>query len=197
MQRTALITGGHGGLGVAVVDAFLTDGWRVVAPTRRETDLTDPEAVRRMVAGAGELDAVVNLAGGFAADQPIAETPIEVFEAMFELNVRTTYLVTQAALGSLREGGAVVCVSSATAAKPFAGSAGYAASKAAVTAFARTLAAEGVRCNVVVPSLIDTPANRAAGMPADKLVAPERIADVILFLCSERSAALSGAEFPV
>jgi len=197
MQRTALITGGHGGLGVAVVEAFLTRGWRVVAPTREEADLTDPDAVRGVVAEAGELDAVVNLVGGFAAGQPIADTPVEVFERMFALNLRTTYLVTQAALGRLREGGAVVCVSSATAAKPFAGAAGYAASKAAVTAFARTLAAEGVRCNVVIPSMIDTPANRAAGMPAAKMVAPERIADVILFLCSEEGAALSGAELPV
>lgn len=196
MQRTALITGGHGGLGVAVVAAFEPDGWRVVAPTRADADLTDPGAVRRMVEEAGDLDAVVNLVGGFAAGQPIADTPVEAFERMFALNLRTTYLVTQAALPRLAEGGAVVCVSSAAAARPFAGAAGYTASKAAVTAFARTLAAEGVRCNVVVPSMIDTPANRAAS-PEAKMVAPERIAALILFLCSEESSALSGVELPV
>jgi NAD(P)-dependent dehydrogenase (short-subunit alcohol dehydrogenase family) len=196
MQRNALITGGHGGLGRAVVAAFEAAGWRVLAPTRAEADLSDPEAVRRVVEAAGTLQAVVNLVGGFAAEQPIADTPIEQFERMFALNLRPTYLVTQAALPRLSADGAVVCVSSAAARKPFAGAAGYAASKAAVTAFAKTLAAEGVRCNVVVPSMIDTPANRAS-MPDAKMVAPESIAAVILFLCSPESAALDGAELDV
>lgn len=196
MQRTALITGGHGGLGVAVVEAFQAEGWRVAAPTRADADLTDPAAVRRVVEATGPLDAVVNLVGGFAAGQPVAETPIEEFERMFTLNLRTTYLVTQAALARLSPDGAVVCVSSGAARNPFAGASGYAASKAAVAAFARTLAAEGVRCNVIVPSVIDTPANRAS-MPNAKMVAPERIAAVILFLCSPASAAVNGAELQV
>jgi NAD(P)-dependent dehydrogenase (short-subunit alcohol dehydrogenase family) len=86
-----------------------------------------------------------------------------------------------------------------TAHDPFGGSAGYAASKAAVTALARTVAKEGVRCNVVSPSLIDTPANRAS-MPESswaRLVPPERIAELILWLCSPEAAALNGVELPV
>jgi NAD(P)-dependent dehydrogenase (short-subunit alcohol dehydrogenase family) len=199
MTRNAFITGSGGGLGVAVVERFLTAGWNVAAPRRAEADLTDPEAVRRVVAAAAPLHAVVNLAGGFAAGQPVADTPIEAFEANFTLNLRPTYLVTQAAIPHLAPDGAIVCTSSMTAHDPFGGSAGYAASKAAVTALARTVAKEGVRCNVVSPSLIDTPANRAS-MPESswaRLVPPERIAELILWLCSPEAAALNGVELPV
>jgi NAD(P)-dependent dehydrogenase (short-subunit alcohol dehydrogenase family) len=210
-MRTVLITGGTGALGVSVVETFLADGWRVVATyvvaggDKRlpagaegvEADLTDPDAVARAVRTAASdperpLRAVANLVGGFAADQPVADTPVADFEAMFALNVRPTYLVTQCALPHLAEDGAVVCVSAKTASEPFAGGAGYAASKAAVTAFARTVAKEGVRCNVIAPSMIDTPANRAAS-PGAKLVPPERIARVVRFLCSDESAAVNGA----
>jgi NAD(P)-dependent dehydrogenase (short-subunit alcohol dehydrogenase family) len=199
MTRNAFITGGGGGLGVAVVQRFLTAGWNVAAPRRSEADLTDPEAVRRAVAAAAPLHAVVNLAGGFAAGQPVADTPVEDFEAVFRLNLRTTYVVCHAAIPHLAEDGAIVCTSSGAAQRPFAGAAGYAASKAAVTAFARTVAKEGVRCNVISPSLIDTPANRES-MPESewgRLVPPERIAEVIVWLCSPESAALNGVELPV
>ena len=166
-------------------------------------DLTDPDDVARAVRateGEAPLRALVNLVGGFAADQPVADTPIAEFERLFPLNLRPTYLVTQAVLPRLvAGGGSIVCVGSSAALKPFAGGAGYAASKAAVIAFARAVAEEGrpdgVRCNAIVPTQIDTPANRAA-MPESehhKLVPPERIADVIAFLCSDDSAAINGA----
>jgi NAD(P)-dependent dehydrogenase (short-subunit alcohol dehydrogenase family) len=199
MTRNAFITGGGGGLGVAVVERFLTAGWNVAAPRRAEADLTDPEAVRRAVAAAAPLHAVVNLAGGFTAGQRVADTPVEDFEASFALNLRPTYLVCHAAIPHLASDGAIVCTSSMTARDPFPGSAGYAASKAAVTALARAIAKEGVRCNVVAPSLIDTPANRES-MPESawgKMVPPERIAELILWLCSPESAALNGVELPV
>jgi len=215
---TALITGGTGGLGVAVVEAFLAHGWRVVVPDilagpherlpaaaeTLEADLTDPADVARVVRTAAANDdaplrALANLVGGFKAGQPVAHTPLSDFEALFALNLRPTYLVTQCALPRLvaAGGGAIVCVASEAALMPWAGGAGYAASKAAVIAFARTVAkehaAEGVRCNVIAPSMIDTPANRAA-MPesVDKMVPPERIAKTIRFLCSDDSAALNG-----
>ena len=212
-DRTALVTGGAGGLGRSVVDALVADGWQVVVPVEagsdldeREhvrtvvADLTDPDDVARAVRSAGEnLGAVVNLVGGFAADQPVADTPITEFERMFSLNLRPTYLVTQAAIPRLGDSGSIVCVGSATALEPFAGASGYAASKAAVIAFAKTVAKEGVRCNVIVPTMIDTPANREA-MPESewhKLVPPAKIAAVIAFLCSDASAALNGAVVPV
>jgi NAD(P)-dependent dehydrogenase (short-subunit alcohol dehydrogenase family) len=218
---TALITGGTGGLGVSVVEAFRDAGWRVVVtyiiegdqerlPDSVEAvyaDLSDPDDVGRAVRiAAGDdqqpLRAVANLVGGFKDGQPVADTPLADFEAQFALNLRPTYLVTQCALPRLvaAGGGAIVCVSSKAAFEPWAGGSGYAASKAAVAAFARAVAKEhagdGVRCNVIVPTMIDTPANRAAN-PDAKMVPPERIASVIRFLCSDESAAINGAVVPV
>jgi NAD(P)-dependent dehydrogenase (short-subunit alcohol dehydrogenase family) len=219
-DRTVLITGGTGGLGRAVVAAFAASDWRVVVLDMRtaklqgaevvQADLTDAGDVRRAVAAAtaesgAPLRAVANLVGGFAAGQPVAETAVDVFEAQFALNLRPTYLVTQAALPALADagGGAIVCVSSRSALHPFAGAAGYCASKAAVIAFAQVVAREhdgdGVRCNAVLPKMIDTPANRAA-MPPEQhgaLTPPAEIAAVIRFLCSDESAPTTGAAIPV
>ena len=159
-------------------------------------------AVVEHAASRGDLRWVANLVGGFAMGQPIAETPIERFEEQMRLNLRPTYLVTQCALPRLvtAGGGAIVCVSSKAAFEPWAGGSGYAASKAAVAAFARAVAkehaGEGVRCNVVAPTMIDTPANRAAS-PGAKMTPPEHVAHVIRFLCSDESAALNGVVLPV
>jgi NAD(P)-dependent dehydrogenase (short-subunit alcohol dehydrogenase family) len=203
-----------------VVAAFAEGGYRVVvpdvAPAELEgaevvaADLTDPGEAARVVelATAREeapLRALVNLVGGFAADQPVADTPIDEFEAQFRLNLRPTYVMTQAALPALvaAGGGAIVCMSSRSALYPFAGAAGYCASKAAVISFvqvvAREHAADGVRCNAVLPSMIDTPANRAA-MPPEQhanLTPPGEIAAVIRFLCSDAAAPTTGAAIPV
>jgi NAD(P)-dependent dehydrogenase (short-subunit alcohol dehydrogenase family) len=220
---TALITGGMGGLGPSVVRAFLDDGWRVVVPDvlpggedrlpegarAVQADLTDPDDVARVVRVAAEdegapLKALANLVGGFRAGQPVIDTPLTDFEALFALNLRPTYLMTQCALPRLvaAGGGAIVCFGSSAALQPWAGGSGYAASKAAVIAFARAVAkehaADGVRCNVIAPSLIDTPANRAASPDAvDRMVPPERIASVVRFLCSDESAAMNGVVVPV
>jgi len=226
MSQTALITGGTGGLGVAVVEEFLAAGWRVTVPwvaesererlTERErlelvrADLFEPAEVSEAVArAAGEpeapLRAVVNLVGGYAAGARVHEAPLEDFEDQFRLNLRPAYLVVQAALPHLIEAGhgAVVLVSSRAALEPFAGAAGYVASKAAVLAFAKSLAVEyrddGVRANAIVPSVIDTPANRRSMPDADhdRWVEPAEIARVVRFLCSPESGPTSGATIPV
>jgi NAD(P)-dependent dehydrogenase (short-subunit alcohol dehydrogenase family) len=199
MTRSAFITGGGGGLGGAVVARFEAAGWAVTAPRRSELDLNDAEAVRRAIEAGAPWHAVVNLAGGFAAGEPVADTPVEQFESSLRLNLRTTYNVCHAAIPVLADDGAIVCTSSATAHAPFAGSAGYAASKAGVIALAKAIAKEGTRCNVLVPSLIDTPANRES-MPESswgRLVPPERIAEVVLWLVSPESAAVNGVEVAV
>ncbi|MET7970452.1 SDR family NAD(P)-dependent oxidoreductase [Micromonospora sp. NPDC005305] len=222
-ERTVLVTGGTGGLGGAVTAAFLTAGWRVVVPEREGSgntpatgpvhvtaDLLDPDGVARAVAVAAAeptapLRAVVNLVGGYASGGLVHETPIEEFDRMLRVNLRPTYLVTQAALPHLvaAGGGAVVCVSARAAVAPFPGAAGYATAKAAVQAFANAVAVEyrqrGVRCNTVLPSVIDTPANRAAQPDADhgRWVPPAQIAAVIRFLASDESAPTSGASIPV
>ncbi|HEX7743924.1 MAG TPA: SDR family oxidoreductase [Micromonosporaceae bacterium] len=221
-QRSVLVTGGTGGLGTAVTAAFAEAGWRVVVPVRSGSaaalpgvttvtaDLTDPaEAHRAVAVAAGEpatpLRAVVNLVGGYAGGGRVHETPIEDFERMLTLNLRPTYLVTREALTYLAGagGGAIVCVSSRAALAPFAGAAGYITAKAAVLAFANAVAVEyrgaGVRCNTVVPGVIDTAANRAARPEADASTwaAPADIARVIRFLASAESAPTTGATVPV
>jgi NAD(P)-dependent dehydrogenase (short-subunit alcohol dehydrogenase family) len=121
------------------------------------------------------------------------------------LNLRPTYLVTQAALPHLLEAGqgSIVCVGTRAALQPFPGAAGYVASKAAVIAFAHAVAVEyrdgGVRCNAILPSVIDTPANRASMPNADhaRWVKPVEIAGVITFLLSPQSEPMSGAAVPV
>jgi NAD(P)-dependent dehydrogenase (short-subunit alcohol dehydrogenase family) len=219
---TVLVTGGTGGLGAAVTKAFLDDGWRVVVPwiAERElervephdrlelvrADLFDPDAVAGAVQAAGpSLRAAVNLVGGFAEHGRVHETPIETFEEQLRLNLRPTYLVCAAVLPALLKagGGAIVCVSSRAARRPFPGAAGYVVSKAAVLALVDALDAEyrkdRIRVNAVLPSVIDTPFNRSSMPDADfdTWVAPEEIARVIRFLCSDDASVTSGAHLPV
>lgn len=223
---TTLVTGGTGGLGAAVVQRLLDDGQRVVVPWVAEAelgrvqaraglellqaDLFDPESVRRVVAlGAGDagapLHGLVNLVGGFAAGGRVHETPFDDFQRQFELNLRPTYLVTQAVLPHLVQGGggSIVCVGTRAALQPFSGAAGYVASKAAVIAFAQAVAVEyrdeSVRCNVILPSVIDTPGNRKSMPNADhtRWVTPAQIAGEIAHLLSDDAAAVSGAAIPV
>lgn len=223
MTQTVLVTGGTGGLGSAVTQRFLDAGWRAVVPWVAERELervqeherlelvhadlfdADAAAEAARLAGPG-LRAVVNLVGGFAQHGRVHETPVETFEEQLRLNLRAGYLVCRAALPALLAGGggAIVCVSSRAALRPFPGAAGYVVGKAAVLAFVDALDAEyradGVRANAVLPSVIDTPANRAAMPDADfgRWVTPAQIAEVIRFLCTpEESGPVSGAHVPV
>jgi len=227
MDSTALITGGTGGLGAAVAEVFLAAGWRVVVPVfdaaERErlpdhdrlvlepADLFDEasaSAVTQLAAGEGgaPLRAVVNLVGGFAMGGRVHETPVEDFEQQLRLNLRPAYLVCHAAIGHLlagEGGGAIVCVSSRAALQPFSAAAGYIVAKAAVLSFVDVLhaeyAADGLRANAILPSVIDTPANRRSMPDADhsRWVAPAQIAAVVRFLCEDGSGVVSGAHIPV
>ena len=226
MERTAIVTGGTGGLGSAVVERLLDDRWRVVVPwiverelervQRREglelvqADLFDRQAVEQVASTGGRenrapLFGLVNLVGGFAAPGRVHETPLEEFEKQFQLNLRATYLMTQAVVPRMleAEGGSIVCVGTRAALQPFAGAAGYVSSKAAVIAFAQAVAVEyrdeGIRCNTILPSVIDTPANRASMPNADhdRWVKPAEIAAVIAHLLSPESEPVSGGAIPV
>lgn len=226
MRRTALVTGGTGGLGTAVTQAFLDAGWRVVVPWVADSeldrltphtdlhlmraDLFDPasaaEVARLAASDAGApLGAAINLVGGFAIGGRVHETDVSEFEEQLRLNLRPTYLVSQAVVPHMLEsdGGAIVCVSSRAALRPFSGAAGYITGKAAVLALVDAMAAEytrdGIRVNAVLPSVIDTPANRAGQPNADysTWVSPAEIAEVVLFLCGDGGRVTSGAHVPV
>src|SRR3954449_9496564 len=222
MARTAIVTGGTGGLGAGVTQTLLDDGWRGVVPwvAERElervrgherlelvqADLTDPDSAANVVATAGDdLRALVNLVGGFAMGDRVHATPVDDFEAQLRLNLRPTYLMCAAAIPPMLAAGdgAIVCVSSRAAVQPFSGAAGYITAKAAVLAFVDALDAEyrqdHIRTHAIMPSTIDTPANRRSMPDADfdRWVKPEEIAEVIAFLCSDHAGVTSGAHAPV
>jgi NAD(P)-dependent dehydrogenase (short-subunit alcohol dehydrogenase family) len=227
VEGVAIVTGGTGGLGQAVVAELLDAGAQVVAPwlvegerESIEESLGDRDGLHLVEAnllegGAetvvaeavkhGSLSSVVNLVGGFAAGGRVHEEGPEVMEKMLALNLTTALNSSRAALPAMVEGdgGAIVCVGTKTALEPFSGGAAYAVSKAAVLALVKALDVEyredGIRVNAVLPSVIDTPANRESMPDADfgTWVQPAEIGRVIRFLCSQDSSPISGASIPV
>jgi NAD(P)-dependent dehydrogenase (short-subunit alcohol dehydrogenase family) len=227
--KVVLVAGGTGGLGRAVSRAFLEEGATVLVTyrNRREftsladafgtnsplegytVDVTDESGVAqfmdRVIAKHGRLDAMVNTVGGYAGGVKLWDLDTKVFDRMMALNLRSGLLLSRAVVPAmLRAGrGAIVNVASKAAVEHAAGNAAYAASKAAALAMMDSLAEElkgtGVRVNSILPSIIDTEANRAAMPGADyaKWPKPEDIARVILFLCSDDAKVIHGAALPV
>jgi len=217
MADIALICGASGALGGALVEVFLARGDDVVAVSRtggsgvdghvrrEQVDLTDPDAVEalwdRLAAEAATPRWVVNAAGGFRAGTVAASEPAE-HGFVLDLNLHTAWWSCRAAARRLEDGAAIVNVSSRSAREGGAGSASYAVAKAAVVRLTEVLAAElapRVRVNCVLPSVIDTPQNRASLSPERmaKAVPPAVIAATIAYLCSDGAAATSGAAIPV
>ena len=172
-------------------------------------DVTDEAAVRQLiekiVGKYRRLDAMVNTVGGYAGGTKLWELETKVFDQMLALNLRSGYALSRAAVRAmLKEGhGAIVNVASKAAVDHAGGAAAYAASKSAAVALLDSLAVDlqgsGVRANTVLPSIIDTEANRKAMPKADfaKWPKPEEIARVILFLCSDDARVIHGAAIPV
>jgi NAD(P)-dependent dehydrogenase (short-subunit alcohol dehydrogenase family) len=221
MTPEVLVAGGTGALGAAVVKELVASGYPVgatwVVERERErlegvegvelikADLFDPAEAASAVAAVSDIGAVVNLVGGYAETGRVHETEPDEFDRLMRLNLRPNILLARAAIPRFmrRGGGAFVAVSARPALRPFSGAPAYIVSKAAVLSFVQTLDAEyrqdGVRANAVLPSVIDTPANRKQQPNADysKWVAPEEIARVIRFLISEESSPVTGAAIPV
>jgi NAD(P)-dependent dehydrogenase (short-subunit alcohol dehydrogenase family) len=216
MPDVALVCGGGGALGAAIVDALFVRGDRVVTAdlhpaqsrsgVRAEAvDLTVPDEVEalwdRLAADTLEPRWVVNAAGGFRQGS-VAETEPEDHRFVFDLNLGTTWWSCRAAARRLPAGGAIVNISSREAVRGGTGAAGYAVAKAGVARLTEILAGElaerRVRVNAVLPSVIDTPANRALLSPESlaKAVPPAQIAAVTAFLLSDAAAAVTGAILP-
>ena len=212
-----IVTGAAGTLGGAVCERLAADGWAVAAIARGaadtlpacgayrlgRVDLTDEAGTEQAFAGlGGSIQGLVNAAGGFAWEK-IAGGRKATWDRLYSLNLATALNACRAALPLLRRGGAIVNVGAAAAGRAEAGMGAYAASKSAVLRLTESLAAElkadGVRVNAVLPSIIDTQANRADMSDADfgKWVKPEELAEVIAFLLSERASGITGAAIPV
>jgi len=210
-----IVTGAAGVLGRAVVAHLAKLGYRVVgidlaadAPGAGEAaflggiDLTDAAAVATAIGGVGPVAGLVNIAGGFRWET-LGDGTAETWDLLYRMNVATAVNACKAALGALRDsGGAIVNVGAAATLKAGMGMGAYAASKSGVARLTEALAEEEkgkVRVNAVLPSIIDTPANRADMPDADfsAWVAPDALADVIAFLLSDAARAVTGALIPV
>jgi NAD(P)-dependent dehydrogenase (short-subunit alcohol dehydrogenase family) len=175
----------------------------------QQVDVTDEAAVvklvDRIVAEHGRLDAMVNTIGGYAGGVKLWDLDTKVFDQMLALNLRAGYALSRAAIVPMlkQKAGAIVNVAAKAAFDHAAGASAYAASKAAALAMIDSLAADakgtGVRVNTILPSIIDTAANRKAMPNADFSIwpKPEDIARVILFLCSDAAKVIHGAAIPV
>jgi NAD(P)-dependent dehydrogenase (short-subunit alcohol dehydrogenase family) len=175
----------------------------------QQVDVTEEAAMRqlvqRIVSKHSRLDVLVNAVGAYAGGMPLWETDSKTFDQMLALNLSSSYVLARSVVPvMLKQGsGAIVNVSSQAAVNHAAGAAAYAASKAAAVAMIDCMAADlkgtGVRANSVLPSIIDTEANRKAMPNADftKWPKPEDIARVILFLCSDHAKLIQGASVPV
>lgn len=175
----------------------------------RAADVTDTAAAVALVADIrarrGRLDVLVNTVGGFAGGKPLWEADAAALDRMLALNLRSGWALARAAAPVMLAAGrgAIVNVAAQAALVPPAGLAAYAASKAGAIALIASLAADlkgtGVRANSILPSIIDTPANRRSMPDADfsKWPKPEEIARVVLFLCGDDAKLVNGAAIPV
>ena len=226
-DRIVMVTGAAGNLGRAVAQAFAARGASLVlvdvrrdalehafgeeTATRRfaPTDLLDPvqvaASVDAAIAAYGRIDVLCNLAGGFRMGETVHETSAKNWDFLFDINARTLLNMTHAVVPRMLAagGGKIVNVGAYSAQKGVAKMAAYTASKATVIRLTEAMAAElrehGINVNCVLPTIIDTPENRAAMPDADasRWVAPADLANAIAFLASDDARAVHGAALPV
>lgn len=219
MAGIVAVTGAAGALGRKAVEILSAAGWSVVgidlgdvapdgvALALGGVDLTDEAAMTtaaaRIEGELGRLDGLVNIAGGFAWET-VADGSVATWDRLYAMNVRTALIASRALLPLLRASqGAIVNIGAAASVKAGAGMGAYAASKSGVArlteALAEELKDEGVRVNAILPSILDTPANRADMPDADfsKWVSPAQLAGVVAFLLSAEATPITGALIPV
>lgn len=219
MRDVVVVTGATGALGQAVVARLAAQGRYVVAVQRSasaaagsgaalvvaEGDLAEEDnaarAFGRIAESVGRIAGLVNVAGGFAFEK-VEDGRLSTWERLFHVNVKTAFNSCRAALPLLGQGGAIVNVGAAAALRAGVGVAAYAASKSAVARLTESLAEElkpRIRVNAVLPSIIDTPANRRDMPDADfgSWVSAAELAEVIAFLLSDQASGITGALLPV
>ncbi len=219
-KNVVLIAGGGGALGHIVVPAFVHAGARVISVDRHVSsgqpdgwvavtaDVTDENDVRRLVEEVarkeGRIDALVNLVGGFALGR-VAETEVSLWQRMLTLNLTSAFLLSKAVTPYMlgRRSGRIVHVAARAAAEPFPGAAAYIVSKSGLVALIRALATElagsGIMVNGILPTTIDTPANRKSMPDVDPStwVKPESVAQALMYLASDEVSQISGAVIPI
>ncbi len=226
--KVVLVTGATGNLGQVVARQFAAQGAKLALVARsaddlkalagtltvetmtEAADLGDPASVDALVgrveARFGGIDVLAHTVGGYAAGKPVHESDVSVLEKVIALNVRPVYVTAGRVAKSMVErgaGGKIVVVLAKSGLKGSAKNAAYTASKAAAQRIVESMALElrdlGINVNAVLPSTIDSPANRADMPNADpaKWVTPEDVADAILFLASDAAARINGASLEV
>lgn len=224
--KQVLLTGGTGGLGMGVTPAVLRQEAEVTIPYRKQeeverlkgilsreelgrvkfvsADLTNEAVVEKVIQQMGKVDVLIHLVGGFSMGKT-HEYSYEKWQKDFELNLNSTFLLCKHSLRNMLKSGygRIVTIGSRGAVQPAGQLASYGASKAAVVALTKAIADEtkgtNITANSVLPSVIDTPANRESmgEENAQDWVKPESLAQVICFLASEAAADLRGAAIPV
>lgn len=208
--RVALITGAAGGLGSAVVPAFEAAGYDVVCCDAVQLDgairfdVTDPVAAATAVHGIltdhGRIDVLVNLVGAWRPQLPVSEITDEDWDGLFAINFTSVLVMSRAVLPHMieRGSGRIINVGAKQGERGAGGNGPYSVAKAGVLALTEVMADEtrdsGITVNAVVPSVIDTPGNRA-GMPDadfDTWVPPAQLAATMVFLASDEAASISG-----
>ena len=228
--KVVLISGATGALGSAVTREFARTEARLALTGRSEqklerlaaevglpagrvftaaADVAQVDGVRDLVeaivARFERVDVLLNTVGGWSGGRRVGETPLEEWNRMLALNLRSAFLLSRAVLPLMLESGwgRIVHVSSKTAVAPRARQAAYAISKMGLITLTEVIAAEvkgsGITANVILPSIIDTPANRKMMPKADprKWVPPGRIGATMRFLCSDDAASINGARVPI
>ena len=221
--KVVLVTGADGGLGTHVTQTFLNAGAVVIGTSRKiqQSDFKSPNftampaeistregaqvLIDQVVARFGKIDVLAHTVGGFAGGQSIAETDVDTFQRMFDLNLNSVFYILRAAIPVLRQAGdgRIIAIGSRAALDPGPGVGAYSASKAAMVSLIKTAALEnkdaGLTANVILPGTMDTPANRKAMPNADisTWVRPSTVAALMAWLAGDAGKDVNGAVIPV